>query len=148
MMTQFWITTPLEKMTPEQWESLCDGCGKCCLNKIIDDETDELYYTNAACHLLDNDTCGCRRYPNRFTYVPECTAITPENIAELTWLPDSCAYRRLHVGKDLPSCHPLLTGNKEAMHAAGISVQGKTVNEMKVKYLEDCIVLWPMLDVE
>mgnify|MGYP003647733767 CR=1 FL=1 len=73
---------------------------------------------------------------------------TPENIAELTWLPDSCAYRRLHVGKGLPSWHPLLTGNKEAMHAAGISVQGKTVNEMKVKYLEDCIALWPMLDVE
>ncbi|MEO3682383.1 YcgN family cysteine cluster protein [Shewanella vesiculosa] len=148
MMTQFWTTIPLEDMTTEQWESLCDGCGKCCLNKIIDDETDELYYTNAACHLLDDSSCGCRRYPERFTYVPECTAITPVNIAELTWLPDSCAYRRVYAGKGLPSWHPLLTGNKDAMHAAGISVQGKTVNETKVKYLEDCIVLWPMLDVE
>jgi len=147
-MNAFWTTTPLDKMTPEQWESLCDGCGKCCLNKIIDDDTDELYYTNAACHLLDSQTCGCSHYLERFQYVSECTAITPDNIGSLTWLPDSCAYRRLHAGNTLPSWHPLITGSQDAMHNAGVSVQGKTINEKKVKYLEDCIVLWPLLDVE
>ncbi|MCW3174055.1 YcgN family cysteine cluster protein [Shewanella subflava] len=145
---RFWETTALKDMTSEQWESLCDGCGKCCLNKIIDDETEELYYTNAACHLLDDESCQCRRYPERFKYVPECTVISLENLPELHWLPDSCAYRRLFVGRDLPSWHPLITGSKEAMHLAGMSVKAKTVNEMKVRYLEDNIVLWPLQDID
>ncbi|GAA0783872.1 MULTISPECIES: YcgN family cysteine cluster protein [Pseudomonadati] len=145
---RFWETTALKDMTSEQWESLCDGCGKCCLNKIIDDETEELYYTNAACHLLDDDSCQCRRYPERFEYVPECTVISLENLPKLDWLPDSCAYRRLFLGRSLPSWHPLLTGSKDAMHLAGMSVRAKTVNEMKVRYLEDNIVLWPLQDVD
>ena len=144
----FWTNTPLKEMTTEQWESLCDGCGKCCLNKIIDDETEELYYTNAACHLFDDKTCNCRQYNTRLSLVPECTTITPENVSSLTWLPDSCAYRRLDAGRDLPSWHPLLTGSKAAMHGMGISAQHKTVNENTVKYLDDCIVLWPLKDVD
>ncbi|MDO6619295.1 YcgN family cysteine cluster protein [Shewanella sp. 10N.286.51.B2] len=144
----FWNEKKLEEMSIVQWESLCDGCGKCCLNKLIDDETEELYYTNAACHLLDDESGGCRRYPERFKYVPACTAINADNVAELTWLPDSCAYKRLYQGKTLPSWHPLLTGSKEAMHEAGISVKGKTINETKVRELEDYIVLWPLKDVE
>ncbi|MCL1068815.1 YcgN family cysteine cluster protein [Shewanella olleyana] len=144
----FWIEKKLNQLTTVQWEALCDGCGKCCLNKLIDDETEELYYTDAACHLLDDETCGCRRYPERFKYVPACTAITVDNVAELTWLPDSCAYKRLHEGRKLPSWHPLITGSKEAMHAAGISVKGKTINENKVRDVFDHIVLWPLKDLD
>ncbi|QIR14384.1 YcgN family cysteine cluster protein [Shewanella aestuarii] len=144
----FWETTSLKDMTTEQWELLCDGCGKCCLNKIIDDETDELYYTNAACHLLDDQSCECRHYDDRFKYVPECTVITQENIASLTWLPDSCAYRRLYSGRKLASWHPLIAGSKALMHQNGMSVKDKTVNENKVRYLEDNIVLWPLQDIE
>lgn len=135
-------------MSKEEWESLCDGCGKCCLNKLIDDETDELYYTNAACKLLDRDACRCRHYEERFNFVPGCAAITVENIASLTWLPDSCAYIRLYQGRDLPSWHPLITGSKDAMHAAGMSVKGKVVCETKIRDLEDHIVLWPLKDID
>lgn len=135
-------------MTPGEWESLCDGCGKCCLNKLIDDETDELYYTNAACKLLDREVCACIHYEKRFTFVPQCTEITPENVASLTWLPDSCAYRRLYQQRDLPSWHPLITGNKEAMHLAGMSIKGKAICESSVKEIEDHIVLWPLKDCD
>jgi uncharacterized protein len=144
----FWTEKTLAEMTPTEWESLCDGCGKCCLNKLIDDETDELYYTNASCHLLNLETCSCKRYPERFEYVPECTAITVDNIASLTWLPDSCAYRRLYLGRTLPSWHPLLTGSKDAMHQAGISIKDKTISETKVRDIEDHIVLWPLKDID
>jgi uncharacterized cysteine cluster protein YcgN (CxxCxxCC family) len=147
-VTEFWKQKRLDEMTTEEWESLCDGCGKCCLNKLIDDETDELYYTNAACKLLDRDACHCRHYTERFTFVPGCAAITVDNIASLTWLPDSCAYIRLYQGRDLPSWHPLITGSKEAMHAAGMSVKGKVVCETKVRDMEDHIVLWPLKDID
>ncbi|MCL1143069.1 YcgN family cysteine cluster protein [Shewanella gaetbuli] len=146
--TRFWETTALENMTAVQWESLCDGCGKCCLNKLIDDDTDELYYTNAACHLLDDNSCNCRRYIERFKFVPDCTVVSMDNLAELTWLPESCAYRRLYLGRGLPSWHPLITGSKDEMHRLGMSVQAKTVNEMKVRYLEDNIVMWPLEDLD
>jgi uncharacterized cysteine cluster protein YcgN (CxxCxxCC family) len=144
----FWTEKTLAEMTASEWESLCDGCGKCCLNKLIDDETEALYYTNASCHLLNLQSCSCSRYPERFEYVPECTAITVDNIASLTWLPDSCAYRRLHLGRPIPSWHPLITGSKDAMHQAGMSVKGKVVNETKVRNIEDHIVLWPLKDID
>ncbi|MBR9727097.1 YcgN family cysteine cluster protein [Shewanella intestini] len=142
----FWKDTPLIDMTQEQWEQLCDGCGKCCLNKIIDDETEQLYYTNVACHLLNHQSCRCEKYPQRFEFVPQCTAITVDNIASLTWLPDSCSYKRLYEGRGLASWHPLITGSKDAMHKAGMSVRKKVKNEKKVKWLEDHIVLWPLVD--
>ncbi|MGL4474223.1 MAG: YcgN family cysteine cluster protein [Shewanella sp.] len=144
----FWKQKKLAEFTHEEWESLCDGCGKCCLNKLIDDETEQLYYTNAACKLLNTASGGCQKYADRFQEVPECTRITPENIAELTWLPDSCAYRRIYQERDLPSWHPLLTGSKTAMINAGMSVSGKVVCESKVIDIEDHIVLWPLQDVE
>ncbi|MBO2675366.1 YcgN family cysteine cluster protein [Shewanella algae] len=144
----FWLTKTLAEMTPDEWESLCDGCGKCCLNKLIDDETDELYYTNAACKLLSDKDCSCIHYEKRFEFVPLCTAVTATNIGELDWLPDSCAYRRLYQGRPLPSWHPLLTGSKDAMHEVGMSVKGKTLCESKVRDLEDHIVLWPLKDLD
>ena len=143
----FWKDKSLAELSAHEWELLCDGCGKCCLNKIIDDETEQLYYTNAACKLLDGKGCQCQHYEQRFNFVPSCTKVTPENISELTWLPDSCAYRRLYLGRELPSWHPLLNGgDKQAMHDLGMSTRNKVINEDKVKYLEDHIVLWPLKD--
>lgn len=144
----FWITKSLSQLSSTEWEQLCDGCGKCCLNKLIDDETDELYYTNATCKLLDRENCHCIHYESRFNFVPLCTEITPDNIDSLTWLPDSCAYRRLLNNRPLPSWHPLLTGSKDAMHAAGMSVKGKVVCETQVQEIEDHIVVWPIKDLD
>ncbi|MDF0535956.1 YcgN family cysteine cluster protein [Shewanella yunxiaonensis] len=144
----FWLSKTLEEMTTDEWEQLCDGCGKCCLNKIIDDETDKLYYTNVACKLLSDKDCRCSHYSQRFELVPQCTAVTPQNIASLDWLPDSCAYRRLYLGRSLPSWHPLLTGNKKQMHKMGMSVKGKIVSETRVRELEDYIVIWPLQDID
>ncbi|MCP3127395.1 YcgN family cysteine cluster protein [Shewanella sp. KJ2020] len=144
----FWQSKTLAQMTATEWESLCDGCGKCCLNKLIDDETEDLYYTNAACLLLDHNSASCQHYSDRFSYVPQCTVITLDNINQLTWLPDSCAYRRLAAGRGLPSWHPLITGSKEAMHLAGMSIQGKVIDERRVKDIEDHIVLWPLKDID
>lgn len=144
----FWNSKSLAEMSTQEWELLCDGCGKCCLNKLIDDETEELYYSNAACRLLDGQECHCTQYNERFSIVPECTQITADNVTELTWLPDSCAYRRLAMGRDLPSWHPLLTGSKQAMHENGMSVQNKIVCETKVVDIEDHIVIWPLRDMD
>ncbi|MFQ6372692.1 YcgN family cysteine cluster protein [Shewanella sp. YIC-542] len=144
----FWLSKTLSEMTQTEWEQLCDGCGKCCLNKLIDDETDELYYTCVACKLLSDKDGSCLHYPQRFEFVPECTAITPQNIASLDWLPDSCAYRRLYLGRPLPSWHPLLTGDKKLMHKKGMSIKGKTIKETRVKDLEDYIVIWPLQDID
>ncbi|WOT06626.1 YcgN family cysteine cluster protein [Shewanella youngdeokensis] len=144
----FWNEKTLAEMSTTEWESLCDGCGKCCLNKLIDDDTEELYYTNAGCKLLDSKLGHCQNYQQRFSFVPSCTKVTLENLVELTWLPDSCAYRRLNEGRTLPSWHPLITGSKEAMILAGMSVAGKVVCETKVREIEDHIVLWPMQDID
>lgn len=144
----FWQSKTLAQMTTAEWESLCDGCGKCCLNKLIDDETEQLHYTDAACLLLEHHTGSCQHYSDRFSYVPQCTLITLENVNQLTWLPDSCAYRRLASGRDLPSWHPLITGSKEAMHLTGMSIQGKVIDERRVKDIEDHIVLWPLKDID
>jgi hypothetical protein len=144
----FWKDKSLAELNSHEWEQLCDGCGKCCLNKIIDDDTEALYYTNAACQLLDAKDCQCLHYDQRFNFVPSCTKVTLSNIAQLTWLPDSCAYRRLYLGRALPSWHPLLAGDKQAMHDLGMSIRNKVISEEKVKYLEDHIVLWPLKDCD
>ena len=144
----FWEEKSLSEMTVTEWESLCDGCGKCCLNKIIDDETDELFYTDAACKLLDHKTAGCKDYSNRTKQVPECTVITVESLPQLDWLPESCAYRRLFLGKPLPKWHPLITGNKKKMHKLNMSIKGKVIDERSVKYLDEHIVIWPLYDVD
>ncbi len=128
-MSEFWQTKTLAQMSTQEWESLCDGCGKCCLNKIIDDDTEDLHFTNVACHLLHTKTCQCRKYEQRFKHVDDCVKITLDDIEHFHWLPASCAYRLLIEGDDLPSWHPLRTGSKAAMHKAGYSVRGKAISE-------------------
>ncbi len=127
---RFWDNIPLDKMTPEEWEALCDGCGKCCLNKLEDIDTGELVFTRVACRLFDDTTCRCANYAERKTHVPECVVLTPATLEEIAyWMPRTCAYRRLHEGKGLPRWHPLVTGDPQSTHKAGMSVQGRTVSE-------------------
>ncbi|WP_434290665.1 YcgN family cysteine cluster protein [Celeribacter sp. SCSIO 80788] len=130
---RFWETVPLAKMTEDEWEALCDGCGKCCLNKIEDADTGEVFLTRVACRLLDDYSCQCGQYEIRKRLVPECIQLTPENIeSHAYWMPTTCAYRLLWQGRTLPDWHPLLTGDPESVHAAGISVRGMTVPEFEV----------------
>lgn len=123
----------MAKMSRPQWEALCDGCGKCCLNKLEDEETGEVALTRVACRLLDDDTCLCSQYPIRHQFVPECIVLSPKTITEnLYWLPQTCAYRLLHMGQPLPEWHPLLTGRPETVHEAHASLRGQTVSEFDV----------------
>ena len=142
----FWQELPLEQLSEAQWESLCDGCGKCCLGKLIDDDTEELHYTSVVCDLLDTKKCSCSDYMNRFKRVPDCVKVTLDDRESFSWLPPTCAYRRLEAGKELPDWHPLLTGSKSAMHKGGHSVRGKVIHESLAGDLEDYIALWPLLD--
>ncbi|CAM3738713.1 YcgN family cysteine cluster protein [Parendozoicomonas haliclonae] len=127
----FWHTKTLTEMTREEWDSLCDGCGRCCLNKLID-EDDNVQTTAVACKLLDLHSCQCQDFANRWAHVPDCIRFTPENLEEnLMWLPDSCAYRLLHEGYDLPEWHPLVTGDPNSVHEAGFSIRGMAVSELE-----------------
>lgn len=130
--TPFWKGKSLAEMTEAEWESLCDGCAKCCLVKLQDDDTGEVAYTRLACRLLDLTSCRCSDYGNRARRVPDCVVLTPERITELAWMPSTCAYRLLAEGKDLPDWHPLVTGNAESVHDAGISVYGRVRSEVGV----------------
>ena len=136
----FWETVPLERMSRSQWESLCDGCGKCCVHKLEDDETGQLFPTNVACRLLDPRTALCKDYPNRKAHVPECVRLTPAKLDTIDWLPSSCAYLRVHNGQGLAEWHPLVSGDPASVHRAGISVRGKTVSEDDVGDLENHII--------
>jgi uncharacterized protein len=130
---KFWETIPLKKMTAPEWEALCDGCGKCCLNKIEYEDTGEVEYTRVACRLLDGATCRCSNYANRFTHVPECVRLNPKTLARIAyWLPASCAYKLLHQGQPLPDWHPLITGDPDSTHTSGHSMRGLTVPETDV----------------
>ena len=130
---QFWETVPLSQMTAEEWEALCDGCGKCCLNKLEDADTGRVAFTRIACRLLDGDSCRCRDYPNRKAEVPECVVLTPGTLKDIAyWMPATCAYRRLHEGRPLPDWHPLITGDPDSVHEAGASVRGWTMPEWEV----------------
>ncbi|ESR22774.1 YcgN family cysteine cluster protein [Lutibaculum baratangense] len=142
----FWKTKRLGDMTRAEWESLCDGCGRCCLLKLEDEDTGEIYATDVACRLLDEGTCRCTDYENRQAVIPSCVKLTPQRLDELSWLPPSCAYRRLQEGADLPWWHPLVSGTAESVHLAGMSVRGRTVREADVpeEDLEDRIVDWPL----
>lgn len=144
-MNHFWEKKTLSQMTPLEWESLCDGCGKCCLNKIIDDDTEELHFTTVACHLLHSKTCQCKKYDKRLKLVPECVKVSLDDIEQFHWLPASCAYRLLVEEKPLPEWHPLITGSKSAMHTGGYSIRGKIISEKQVNPddLENYIALWP-----
>ncbi|MFT3989731.1 YcgN family cysteine cluster protein [Aestuariivirga sp.] len=125
----FWKTKTLAEMDRAEWESLCDGCGRCCLNKLEDEDSGEFLYTRAACKLLDLKTCRCTDYPNRSRIVPDCVTLTPKNVPELGWLPNTCAYRLLSEGKSLPWWHPLVSGRAETVTEAGISVAGEAYSE-------------------
>lgn len=138
--TRFWETTPLEEMSDSQWESLCDGCGQCCLFKLEDADTGDYALTDVACRFLDHDTCQCSDYANRQRNVPDCVKVTPRNIRELRWMPETCAYRLLAEGKPLFDWHPLVSGNPDTVHTSGASVRGKAVNEDMVDDLEEHVV--------
>jgi uncharacterized cysteine cluster protein YcgN (CxxCxxCC family) len=129
MTDQFWKTKPLDQMTSDEWDSLCDGCALCCLNKYEDEDSGELFYTNTACQLLDTSSCRCSDYSNRFQKIPDCLQLTVDNIDSCNWLPDSCAYRRLAKGQDLEHWHPLISGRRESVHEAGISMMGQLVTD-------------------
>ncbi|RDV24639.1 YcgN family cysteine cluster protein [Alteromonas aestuariivivens] len=163
MTDKFWETKSLQEMSEQEWESLCDGCGKCCLHKFIEDEVDaaaptdtlnpeeQVHYTNIVCSLLNTKTCSCTRYSERTQLVPDCVKLTKENLKDIFFMPTSCSYRRLFEGRGLPSWHPLLNrGKKAAMHRAGMSVRGKTVFETDVdlEEFEDYIALWPLEDID
>lgn len=141
--TPFWQRKSLAEMTRAEWESLCDGCGKCCLHKLEDIETGEISHTNVACHLLDLGSCRCSDYRNRRKLVPDCLVLKPNAIGELKWLPSTCAYRLLDEGKTLYWWHPLVSGNPDTVHQAGISARGRAISESRASDLEDHIVEWP-----
>jgi len=126
---RYWETKPLAAMNREEWEALCDGCGKCCLHKLEDEDTGELAPTNVACRLLDRRTGRCKDYRNRRAHVPDCVRLTPEKLKTIDWLPSTCAYRLLADGQPLHDWHPLETGDPDSVRRAGQSVSGWTVSE-------------------
>jgi uncharacterized cysteine cluster protein YcgN (CxxCxxCC family) len=139
---KFWETTPLSAMTADQWESLCDGCAKCCLEKLEDEETGRIHYTNVVCRLLNLDTCRCSDYSNRSEDVPSCVTLTPAVLAKPGWLPSTCAYRLVAEKRPLPDWHPLITGDPGTVAGAGESVYGRVISEEDagplVHHLVDC----------
>jgi uncharacterized cysteine cluster protein YcgN (CxxCxxCC family) len=137
---RFWEDRPLEALDRAQWEALCDGCGKCCVHKLEDEETGELFSTNVACKLLDRHSGRCSNYRHRRAFVPECVRLTPKLAGTLDWLPETCAYKLRAEGKPLADWHPLNSGDPESVHKAGISVRGWTVSEVEAGELEDHIL--------
>lgn len=142
-MRPFWETKPLEAMTKSEWESLCDGCGRCCLHKLRDEETDALSFTNVACRLLDTATARCTDYAHRRRRVPDCIRLTPKIVRKSDWLPPSCAYRLLAEGKSLPPWHPLRSGDAGTVVASGASVAGRVISERDAGPLEHHLAEWP-----
>ena len=142
----FWRRKTLSEMTAAEWESLCDGCGRCCLNKLEEEDTGRVYYTDVGCRLLDGTTCRCKDYRNRSKRVHDCVRLTPKNVGTINWLPPSCAYRLLAEGRDLYWWHPLVSGDPETVHAAGISVRGRvgiSEDDLGDDDYQDRIVAWP-----
>ena len=161
---KFWEQKSLSEMNDKEWEQICDGCGKCCLHKFIEDDDEEqegptevinegeqVHYTNIVCGLLNTKTCTCTQYAKRTELVPDCVKLTKDNLDDIFFMPPSCSYRRLHEGRGLASWHPLLNkGKKSAMHKAGMSVRGKTVydHDVDLEKFEDYIAIWPLEDVD
>ena len=142
----FWKTKTLEEMSSAEWESLCDGCARCCLEKLEDEDTGKIYFTHVSCKLLDAGLCACKDYANRSDLVPDCVRLTPANVRTLNWLPPSCGYKLVAEGRDLYWWHPLISGDPNTVHEAGVSVRGRvqgTENEIADADLEDHIVQWP-----
>ncbi|MDH5660634.1 MAG: YcgN family cysteine cluster protein [Gammaproteobacteria bacterium] len=144
MPENFWEVKSLEEMTKEEWESLCDGCGRCCLNKLEDEDTGEIYFTNVACKLLNIEQCCCSDYGNRKVSMPDCMILSFDNYEALEVMPSTCAYRLLQHNQPLPEWHPLITGSKESVIEAGISIAGKAVSEEHIHYtqLPEHLINW------
>jgi uncharacterized cysteine cluster protein YcgN (CxxCxxCC family) len=142
--SQFWKKKSLEEMSSEEWEALCDGCGRCCLHKLENEDTGEVFYTRVVCRLLDVQQCRCSRYAQRRELEPDCVVVTPQLAAKLDWIPKTCAYRLLAEGKDLESWHPLVSGDPGSVHRAGISVRDYAISEGEVEEdeMEDMIIEW------
>jgi len=145
MTEPFWKTIALKNMSNTQWESLCDGCGKCCLLRMEDADTAAVYVTDIRCKLLDAGTCRCQNYETRKKYVPDCVKLTAKNVGKLDWIPSTCAYRLVHEGRDLPDYHHLITGDRDTIHDVGMSVSGATVHEDNVPENQHPkhITIWP-----
>ena len=142
----FWRAKRLDEMTDAEWESLCDGCGRCCLVKLEDEDTGRVHYTDVGCTLLDGHGCGCRSYPDRQRKVPDCLRLTPDAVRSVPWLPATCAYRLVADGRDLPAWHHLVSGDRGTVHEAGISVRGRVAGpeeDYTPDELMDRIVTWP-----
>ena len=144
----FWETKSLKEMTPREWESLCDGCGLCCLIRFEDEDTGEIIPTRVHCRLFDSESCACSNYADRKRHVPDCIKLTPQNVDTLKWMPLSCAYRRVNEGRGLADWHPLISGDPESVHRAGVSIRGETVSEETLEDADDAIqyAAWDLLD--
>jgi uncharacterized protein len=142
-MDRFW-EKPLQELNRQEWEALCDGCARCCLKKLSDEESEEIHYTRVVCRYLDQGKCSCTAYKKRQQLVPDCLVLDRENLAALHWIPDTCAYKLREQDKPLPEWHPLLTGSRQAMQEAGINVTGKVISEEYVHEdgLDEHIIRW------
>jgi uncharacterized cysteine cluster protein YcgN (CxxCxxCC family) len=138
----FWKTKKLTEMTTQEWESLCDGCGKCCLHKLEDEKTGNIAFTNVACKLIKLNTCRCSRYNQRTELIPACLDIKKLDIKKYNWLPSTCAYRLLNEGKELPAWHPLISGNIASVKRAGVSISSYAITESSTKNIEEHIIRW------
>ena len=144
MTAEFWRAKTLGEMTEAEWESVCDGCARCCMVKLQDAGSDRVEYTAVVCDLLDDNACRCTRYPNRHDLVPDCVVLDSTTLRDFDWLPVTCAYRTLYEGRDLEWWHPLVSGSPETVHEAGISVRGKVLRESLVHSddVESMVVRW------
>jgi uncharacterized cysteine cluster protein YcgN (CxxCxxCC family) len=145
----YWRLKALDALSRSEWEALCDGCGKCCLIKLEDEDTGQIHFTDVACRLLDRTTARCTDYGHRSRRVPDCVKLSPTNLAALNFMPQSCAYRRVHEGRDLPDWHPLVTGDPESVHVSGMSVRQRVGCETEILDDQDYmarIVDWPNQD--
>jgi uncharacterized protein len=138
----FWKTKKLPEMTTEEWESLCDNCGKCCLHKLEDEDSGEIVFTSVACKLINLTTCRCTRYNERTQLVPECLNLKQNNFTQYHWLPSTCAYRLLHEDKELPAWHPLVSGTTASVKKAGVSIRSYAIKESMAVNLEDHVIEW------